>query len=197
MRALQRCGACIVGLAFASLSIATLSAGVNDIASRSQAQQVSRHDGQRDFDFCFGRWKAQLRVLRHPLTGSHDWVNYSGISAVQKIWNGRANMAELEVNGPSSHIEALSLRLYDPQSGEWRVYFANSKSGELGVPMIGGFAKGRGEFYDQEQFSGRAIFVRFIFSDIERDSFHFEQAFSADGGETWEPNWIGTFTREK
>ena len=63
--------------------------------------------------------------------------------------------------------------------------------------MIGGFKNGRGEFYNQEPFNGRAIFVRFIFSDITTNSFQIEQAFSDDGGKTWEPNWIAKFSRVK
>jgi hypothetical protein len=167
-------------------------------AERKAASQVAaEREGQHDFDFAFGAWKASLKLLQHPLTGSHTWANYEGTTVVRKIWNGRANMAELEIDGPSGHVEGLSLRLYNPQSRQWSVYFANSKNGSLGTPMIGGFANGRGEFYDQEDFQGRAIFVRFIFSDIRPDSFHFEQSFSADGGKAWEPNWIASFTREK
>jgi hypothetical protein len=104
-------------------------------------------------------------------------------------------MGELEVEGPAGHIEGLSLRLYNPQSHQWYISWANSNDGALGPPMVGEFNNGRGEFYDQEPFNGRAIYVRFIFSDITPTSFRLEQAFSADGGKTWEPNWIATFTR--
>src|SRR6267143_6125817 len=79
----------------------------------------------------------------------------------------------------------------------WSIYWANSKDGTLGSAMIGQFTNGRGEFYDQELFQGRAIYVRFIFSDITPTSFRLEQAFSADGGTTWQPNWIAAFTRQK
>jgi hypothetical protein len=91
----------------------------------------------------------------------------------------------------------LSLRLYNPDTRQWNISWANSNDGMLGPPMVGGFdAKGRGEFYNQETFNGRAIFVRFIFSDITRTSFRLEQAFSNDGGTIWEANWVARFTRQ-
>lgn len=152
-------------------------------------------NGQHDFDFEFGSWNAHLSRLLHPLTGSTTWVKYQGTSVVRKVWNGRANLGELEVEGPAGHIEGISLRLYNPQSGQWFISWANSADGKLGTPMIGGFKNGRGEFYDQESLNGRAIFVRFIFSGITARSFRLEQAFSGDGGRTWEVNWIADFTR--
>jgi len=155
----------------------------------------STRDGQHDFDFEIGKWKTHLRRLQRPLSGSTTWVEYEGTTIVRKVWNGRANLVELDVNGPAGHIEALSLRLYNPESRQWSLNFANSKGGTLGQPTIGEFKNGRGEFFDQETFNGRAILVRFVISDITPNSCRFEQAFSDDGGKTWEVNWIATDTR--
>src|SRR5215469_12867053 len=152
-------------------------------------------DGQHDFDFEIGTWKTHLSRLEHPLTGSKTWVEYEGTSTVRKVWNGRANIVELEVEGPAGHIEGLSLRLYNPQSHQWSLNFANSRVGSLSVPTVGEFRNGRGEFFDQETFNGRTILVRNVFSDITPKSCRFEQAFSEDGGKTWEANWIATDTR--
>jgi hypothetical protein len=165
-------------------------------ASRQQAA-IKERDGQHDFDFEIGNWKTHLSRLLHPLTGSTTWVEYEGTSVIRKLWNGRANLVELEVDGPTGHIEGLSLRLYNPQSRQWSLNFANSSGGTLGQPTIGEFKGGRGEFFDQEQFNGRAILVRNVFSDITIDSYRFEQAFSDDGGKTWEVNWIAIDTRTK
>jgi hypothetical protein len=154
-------------------------------------------DGQHDFDFEIGTWKTHLSRLLHPLSGSNSWVEYEGTTVVRKIWNGRANLVELVADGPSGHIEALSLRLYNPQSRQWSLNFANSQGGTLSQPTIGSFNNGRGEFYDQETFNGRAIFVRFVISDITPNSCRFEQAFSEVGGKTWEVNWIAIDTRVK
>jgi hypothetical protein len=158
--------------------------------------QEAKRDGQHDFDFEIGTWKTHLSRLQHPLTGSTKWVEYEGTSVVRKIWDGRANLLELEVDGPAGHIEALSLRLYNPESHQWSLNFASSAAGTLGAPpSIGEFKSGRGEFYDQEMLGARAILVRFVISDITPKSCRFEQAFSDDGGKTWEVNWIAIDTR--
>src|SRR4051794_4975260 len=147
-------------------------------------------DGQHDFDFEIGTWKTHLRRLQRPLTGSTTWVEYEGTTVVRKILDGRANLVELVVDGPGGHIEALSLRLYTSESRQWSLNFSGNGSGSLSQPTIGEFQNGRGEFYDQEMYNGPAIFVRFVISDITPTSCHFEQSFSADGGKTWEVNWI-------
>jgi hypothetical protein len=164
-----------------------------------QTQQTSRvaapRDGQHDFDFEIGMWKTHLKRLVHPLSGSSTWVELNGTTVVRKVWNGRANLAELETDAASGHLEVLSLRLYDPQSRQWSLNSANIKSGTLSVPTIGEFKDGRGEFFDQESFNGRTILVRNVWSDITADSCRFEQSFSDDGGKTWEVNWIAVDTR--
>ncbi len=170
----------------------------NSDALKISIQSVStEEDGRHDFDFEIGTWKTHVSRLLHPLSGSAVWAEYEGTSAVRKVWNGRANLLELEVDGPAGHIEGLSLRLYDPQSHQWSLNFANSSDGTLSQPTIGEFKNGRGEFFDQETFNGRAILVRFVISDITVNSCRFEQAFSGDGGKTWEVNWIATDTRLK
>jgi hypothetical protein len=170
----------------------------NSDASRSSLQQTpAERDGQHDFDFEIGTWKTHLRRLVHPLTGSTTWIEYEGTSVVRKVWNGRANLLELVAEGAAGHFEGLSLRLYNPESHQWSLNFANSNSGTLSQPTIGEFKNGRGEFFDQETLNGRAILVRFVISDITPNSCRFEQAFSEDGGKTWETNWIATDTRVK
>jgi hypothetical protein len=161
----------------------------------SDQRTSADRDAPHDFDFETGAWKTHLSRRLHPLTGSSTWTELEGTTTVRKIWNGRANLVELEVDGATGHIEALSLRLYNPQARQWSLNFASSNSGSLSVPTIGDFKNGRGEFYDQETLGDRAIFVRFVISDITTDSCHFEQAFSDDGGKTWEVNWIATDTR--
>jgi hypothetical protein len=151
--------------------------------------------GEHDFDFEFGTWKTHISRLVHPLSASTTWVEYQGTSVVRKVWEGRANLLELEVSGPAGHIEALSLRLYNPATRQWTLNFSNSSVGTLAQPTVGEFKNGRGEFYDQETFDGRAILVRFVISEVKPDSCHFEQSFSTDGGRTWEVNWIATDTR--
>lgn len=152
-------------------------------------------DGRRDFDFEFGDWTTQLKVLRNPLSGESAWVEYEGTSIVRKVLDGRANLIELSVEGESGRIEGLSLRLYDPQSRQWSLNFANTRTGVLTESVTGAFNGGCGEFYGQETLDGRIVLVRFVIKQISPRVARFEQAYSADGGRSWEVNWIATDTR--
>ena len=158
---------------------------------------LAQRDGQHDFDFEIGTWKTHLRRLQRPLSGSTTWVEYEGTTVVRKVLDGRANLVELKVDGPAGRLEGLSLRLYNPQSRQWSLNFANISSGTLSPPTIGEFKDGRGEFYNQETYNDRAILVRFVIIKITQDQYRFEQSFSGDGGKTWELNWVAVDTRLK
>jgi hypothetical protein len=167
----------------------------NSEAEKPGLQQAVR-DGQHDFDFYFGAWKSHLSQLQHPLTGSTTWVEFDGTIVTRKVWDGRANLDEFEAEGPTGHIEGLTLRLYNPQTHQWSLYWANSKAGILGgPPTVGEFKNGRGEFFCQDTLNDRDILVRYVWSDITPNSAHFEQSYSDDGGKTWEVNWISPVTR--
>jgi len=168
---------------------------VFNVFAADESERFRIRDGQHDFDFNIGTWKTHVSRLLHPLTGSTTWTEYDGISVVRKVWNGRANLLELEVDGVEGHIQGLGLRLYNPESHQWSLNWANGEDGTMTKPMIGEFKNGGGEFFDHEKFQGRGIFVRNRFFKITPNSSHFEQAFSNDGGKTWETNWIMTFTR--
>jgi hypothetical protein len=167
-------------------------------ATATGAQQAGApRDGQHDFDFNLGTWKTQIRRLVRPLTGSTTWVELNGTVLVKKVWGGRAQLEEIEADGSTGHFEGLTLFLYNPEAHQWSMNFSTSSDGTFSSPSIGEFKNGRGEFYDQETFKGRTILVRIVWSDITPDSHRFEQSFSDDGGKTWEPNFVGTLTREK
>lgn len=159
------------------------------------ASEVVPVDGQHDFDWEIGTWKTEVRRLAKPLSGSREWVEYTGTSVVRKVLDGRANLVELRVEGPAGRIDGASLRLYNPHTKQWNLNYASVRNGALTRPVYGGFRDGRGEFYGQEDLDGRAILVRFVISEISADSARFEQAFSVDGGRTWETNWIAIDTR--
>ena len=152
-------------------------------------------EGQQDFDWEIGIWKTELRRLAKPLSSSREWVEYSGTSVVRKVLDGRANLVELRVQGPAGTIEGASLRLFNPQAGQWSLHYASARNGALTRPVHGRFRDGRGEFYGEEDLDGKAILVRFVISEIGADSARFEQAYSEDGGRTWETNWIAVDTR--
>jgi len=160
-------------------------------AGDQQQAAAAPRDGQHDFDGLIGKWKYHLKRRLNPLTGSDKWIEFEGTGLCYKIWDGRANLDTLEVDGPTGHIEGLTLRLYNPKSHQWSLYWANAKDGTLGgPPQIGEFKNGRGEFYAQDTFNGRAILIRYVWTGINSASPHFEQSFSGDGGKTWEVNWI-------
>ena len=169
------------------------------IAGRNVSQQTQRPDAsadaQHDFDFNLGAWKTHVSRLLHPHSGASTWTEYDGTSVVRKVWGGRASLFELEVDGPAGHIEGAGLRLYNPRSRQWNLNWASGANGDMQHPMVGRFAGGRGEFFDHEVIDGKSVLARNAFFDISQDSARFEQAFSADGGRTWETNWIMTFAR--
>jgi hypothetical protein len=159
--------------------------------------ETIEHDPQTDFDFIIGSWKVHNRRLKQRLKGSILWEEFEGTVVARKIWGGAGNIDEFEAESPSGRIQGMTVRLYNPKSQQWSLYWANRGNGVLETPMIGGFKDGRGEFYDQELFEGKSIYVRYIWSNIKADSARWEQAFSADGGKSWETNWIMDFTRSK
>ena len=165
------------------------------------AQQASnsqpRRDGQHDFDFNVGTWNTHIRRLQQPLSGSNSWVVLDGTVTVRKVWDGRAELEEIEADGTTGHFEGLTLFLYNPESHQWSQTFASSRNASLNPPVIGDLKDGRGELFGQETSGGRTILVRTVWSDIKPDSHHFEQSFSDDGGKTWEPNFIATLTRAR
>jgi hypothetical protein len=187
------------------LAVASATLLVQPVLSPAQtaapsARAEPAHDGQHDFDWIFGTWKATLKRLEHPLSGSKTWIEYEGTQISRSVWGGRGVMDDFKVDDAktNTHINGFTLRLYNPDSHQWHIYWANAKRGSLDwPPVIGTFKNGRGEFYDQEVFEGHAIFVRYVWSDITPTSAHFEQSFSADGGRTWEANWISDITRVK
>jgi hypothetical protein len=152
-------------------------------------------DGRHDFDFEIGTWTTHLKRLDRPLSGSSTWLEYNGSTSVSGILNGRSNLAELVVEGPSGRIEGASLRLYEPAARQWTLNFFTIADGRLTAPMTGHFRDGRGEFYGLDTFNGRSILVRFEIIKVSADVYRFEQAFSVDGGTSWELNWVAVDTR--
>jgi hypothetical protein len=178
-------------LCAAALALPAFPGGAKPSSDQAEVAQ----DGQRDFDFEIGTWKTHLKRRLKPLTGSTSWVEYEGTTVVKPLLGGRANTAELLVEGPAGRIEGVSLRLYNPQTRLWSLNYASAADGAMTPPVTGAFSGGRGTFYADDMLGDRPIRVRFVVSDITANSARFEQAFSADGGKTWEVNWIATDTR--
>lgn len=168
-----------------------------EAASPASSTMDQVPDGQHDFDFLFGSWTVHSRRLLHPLTGSNEWVEFDGTAIDKRIWDGRAQIEEFETESPTGHIEGMTVRIYDAKSRQWSIYWANHSDGRFSLPAtVGQFENGRGEFYDQEDYKGKNIFVRYTWTS-SLDSPRWEQAFSTDGGRTWETNWVWTLSRMK
>ena len=164
----------------------------------TKAPTLSQRDGSHDFDFLIGNWKAHVRRLPDRLVGSNTWIEYDGISNHKKLLDSNANFEEFEVRNTEKnlHLKAQTLRLYNPDSHQWSIYLVDVDKGTLGLPpVVGQFTGNRGEFFDQEDYKGRSIFVRYVWLNISPKSARMEQSFSADGGKTWEVNWICELTR--
>ncbi len=152
-------------------------------------------DGAHDFDFNFGVWKTHIRRLKEPLSGVRDYVEMNGTVSVRKVWGGRAQLEEIEVDAPGGHWEGLTLFLYDPRAHQWSQTYVGAADPTITPGMIGEFRDGRGELYGQESLRGRTVLVRGVWSDIKPNSHHFEIAYSQDGGRSWEPSFIADLTR--
>jgi hypothetical protein len=148
-----------------------------------------------DFDFEIGTFKSHSTRLLNPLTGSTKWIETDGTTVVNRIWGGRANLADVHIEPPSGPIDFLALRWYSPTAGQWFLAFANAANGTLGVPMAGIFKNGRVDFYDAEPVDGKATLVHFAIWPTSENSGASEQAFSPDGGQTWEVNYKTQYTR--
>jgi hypothetical protein len=196
MKLLRAVGTCFLLCALGCLlQVLPVFSQTAPAAAETGAKQL--RDGQHDFDFNLGTWKTHISRLQHPLTGSNTWLELNGTVVIEKVWDGRAQLEQIEADGSTGHFEGLTLFLYNPQAHQWSVNFANSNDGTFSQPAIGEFKNGRGEFFDQEAYKGRTILVRIVCSDITPNSHRFEQSFSEDGGKTWEPNFVATLTREK
>jgi hypothetical protein len=151
-------------------------------------------DGAKDFDFWMGSWKVHNRVLRERLAGSTDWVEFEATSVARPLLDGLGNEDEFRTDHDGGFI-GMSFRFYDPEKDQWAIYWADTRRpGLLDAPVFGSFAGDVGIFEGDDTFEGRPIRMRFIWSGITTPTPRWEQAFSEDGGETWETNWIMDFT---
>jgi len=193
---------CAVRIAVVVMAAASVAACAGALRQSSRGDDTATAVPQtppgtlHDFDFEHGRWHTTLRRLLQPLSGSQQWADYTGTSNVHSLLGGRANLVEFEVAGLHGRIEGVSLRLFDTQRQRWTLNYSNVTGGTLELPMSGGFNGGRhGVFYSADTFKDKPILVRFVINVLDADHCRFEQAFSIDGGATWEVNWIAFDTR--
>jgi hypothetical protein len=186
----------IVAVCLLVLTLTTAGAASGRTSSPPPARGDTAGDAQHDFDWELGRWRTDIRLLAEPLSDTEDaWLHFVGTSRVRPLSDGRANVVELDVSGPAGRIEGMNLRLYEAQAQRWSLTFVNLRDGLLTPSVYGGFEGKVGTFYGDDQLDGRPIKVRFVITRQGRDTARFEQAFSDDGGVTWETNWIAVDRR--
>ncbi|MFD2265141.1 DUF1579 domain-containing protein [Lacibacterium aquatile] len=148
-----------------------------------------------DFDFLLGSWDIRHRRLRNRLADDPSCDEFTGYSQIRKSFGGLGNFDESVLHLPGGTYVGVTIRLYDPKSELWSISWVDSRNPAFDVPMVGRFEGGIGRFFCDESFNGRPIRVRFLWSQIAATSARWEQAFSTDGGDSWETNWVMDFTR--
>jgi hypothetical protein len=167
------------------------------LTAQAGANAGAARDGAHDFDFNIGVWHTHIQRIPDPFADPAKSVELNGTVTVRKIWDGRAQLEEIEADGPKGHWEGLTLFLYNPQSRQWSQTFIDSKVASLSAPEIGAFQNGRGELFSSDTFHGKSILVRAVWSKIEPDAHQFEESYSDDGGKTWARAFHAELTREK
>ena len=151
---------------------------------------------ERDFDFWMGSWKAHNRRLRERLAGCDEWDEFESTVVARTLLDGRGNEDEFRTDFEGGFI-GMSFRFFDPRTKHWWIYWADSRRcGRLDPPVVGSFDGDVGVFEGDDTFEGRPIRVRFVWSGVTTETPRWEQAFSEDGGQTWETNWIMDFERD-
>jgi hypothetical protein len=154
-------------------------------------------DGQHDFDFNIGVWKTHIKRFLDPFEGGTKSIELTGNVTVRKVWDGKAQLEEIEADGPKGHWEGLTLFLYNPAAHQWSQSFVNSRVGTLSSATFGEFKDGRVVLIGQDTLNDRTILVKAVWSDIQPNSHQYEESFSNDGGTTWVRAFLANLTRSQ
>ena len=150
-----------------------------------------------DFDFVIGDWSVEHRRLKERLADCNDWIEFAGKMSTQKILGGFGNVEDNILQLPEEDFRATALRSYDRNAKTWSIWWLDGRfPGQIDVPVVGNFVDGVGTFFANDTFQGVPIVVRFVWRQFDEHRLRWEQAFSADAGESWETNWTMEFTRQ-
>ena len=183
-------------LMVAAVVLACISFPSLGAAEDTSSQTKALRDGAHDFDFNVGVWHTHIRRTLDPFSASSDVIELNGTVTVRKVWGGKAELEEIETDGPKGHWEGLTLFLYNPRAHQWSQSFINSQMGELSA-LTGEFHDGRAELFSSDTFKGKSILVRGVWSDIEQDSHRYTESYSDNGGQTWKESFHAELTRDK
>jgi hypothetical protein len=148
-----------------------------------------------DFDGLLGRWAVRHRRLKCRLSDCHDWEEFGGSSEIWSTLGGLGNVDDNVLELPSGSYRAMTMRAFNEKTRQWSIWWLDARHPVIEPPVHGGFSNGVGTFIGDDVFEGRPIKVRFQWSKIAAHSAQWDQAFSADGGATWETNWLMEFNR--
>jgi hypothetical protein len=168
----------------------------DDAERTAERGREGEPDGRSDFDFLFGSWTVRNCRLKQRLKGCVEWEEFESGCRARPILGGLGNMDEFVLEPASGRVEAITVRLYNPAAGEGSIYWAGGGAGRFDTPLVGRFEGSRGEFFSHEVFEGRHILARFIWAVVSPDACRWEQAYSTDGGKSWETNWTMEFSRQ-
>ena len=164
--------------------------------SSEPTSQPANASSEHDFDFLVGTWTVQHRRLKQRLAQGTEWETFSGTCKTWLLLDGQGDVDDNVLQAPAGTYRAVTLRSFDPATKLWSIWWLDSRHPhELDPPVVGGFRNGIGTFFAKDMFGGRPIIVRYIWSDIAPHSTKWQQAFSDDGGKTWETNWVMEFRR--
>jgi len=181
--------------------VVTAFAGIRANAAQDAPaiQSASDLGGLHDFDFLVGEWRVHSRRLKERLAGSTEWEEFDGTIVSRKHMEGWANVDDTVFHTPQGDYRGVAPRAYDPKTGLWAIWWIDGRNphGNVDPPVKGRFVKGVGTFYSEDTLRGKPIKVRFTWSHITANTARWEQAFSPDGGKTWEANWLQQLERVK
>jgi hypothetical protein len=193
---MRRLGIIVAVVLMATGTLAEVDASEDTPAAPTEASDLS---GLHDFDFFVGEWRTHSRRLKERLAGSNEWEEFEGTIVSRRLMEGFANVDDTVFNTPEGIYRGVAPRAYDPKTGQWAIWWIDGRNpfGNLDPPLKGRFVNGIGTFYGDDTLRGKPIKMRFTWSHITRTSARWEQAFSPDGGKTWETNWQQRLERVK
>jgi hypothetical protein len=152
---------------------------------------------KHDFDFFEGKWKLHNRKLKSRLDNCTEWIEFESTQEMYKVLNGIGNIDNFLATFDGQPFEGMTLRLFNPKTKLWSIYWADSNEGKLDPPVLGSFENNVGHFVTKDTFNGKNILVIFRWDATDKDNPIWSQAFSDDNGKTWEWNWYMFMTKIK
>jgi hypothetical protein len=162
---------------------------------------ASAGSSQNDFDFLVGKWKMYQRRLDRRLENCKDWTEFESMDENSKILAGLGDIDTYKTTEMPGMVgvpfEGFTLRIFNPKTRLWGLYWVASNRGILDPPQIGSFEDNVGHFFAKDTCKGKNVIVVFRWDIRDKDKPVWSQAYSADNGKTWEWNWYNVCIRRQ